>query len=109
MGSIPNRFYSGWCSNAGNPRSHVLHYIIRTIRNISDYEGGIIPEEVKTLEEYFNLDEQANEDPYYAIYITFKFDIPKGTIKVFETNDLKTAIFVVEELSGNKVIEDDIV
>lgn len=108
MVSIPNRFYNGWCSNEGNPRSHIIHYIIRTIRDLSDYEGNTIPEEVKTLEEYFNLDEESVGDPYYAVYASFKFDFKSGPIKIFEGDDLKTAIFLVETLSGNKVIENDL-
>lgn len=105
MVSIPNRFYRGWCSNEGNPRSHILHYHISTIRDLSDYEGGTIPEEVNSLEEYFNLDEEAIGDPYYAVYASFKFDFKTGPVKIFEGDDLKTAIFIVENLSGNKVIE----
>jgi len=105
VASIPNRFYKGWCSNEGNPRSHILHYHISTIRDLSDYEGGTIPEEVNSLEEYFNLDQEAIGDPYYAVYATFRFDIQRGPIKIFEGDDLKTAIFIVENLSGNKVIE----
>jgi hypothetical protein len=105
MKIYPNRFYRGWCSNEGNSRSHILHYHISTIRNLPDYEGGLIPEEVKSLEEYFNLDEEAEGEPYYAIYATFKFDIPRGSIQIFETNDLREAIFLVENITGNKVIE----
>lgn len=108
MVSYPNRLFNGWCSNEGNPRSHILHYHIRTVRDITDYNGGTIPEEVETLEEYFNTDLMSNDDPYYAVYATFKMDIPKGPIKIFETPDLKVAVYIVEQLSGNKVIEDEI-
>jgi hypothetical protein len=107
MTTIPNRFYRGWCSNEGNDRSHILHYVIETIRDLSDYGGGVIPEEVKSLEEYFNLDEEAVDDPYYGIYATFKYDIKSGRIKIFETPELKVAIFIVEQLTGNKVKEID--
>jgi hypothetical protein len=72
---------------------------------LPDYEGGLIPEEVKSLEEYFNLDEEAEGEPYYAVYATFRFDTQRGPIKIFEGDDLKTSIFIVENLSGNKVIE----
>ena len=105
MGSHPNKLFNGWCSNEGNTRSHILHYTIRTVRDLPDYEGGSIPEEVKTLEEYFNLDEESIGEPYYCVYATFKFDVPRGPIKIFESEDLRTAIFVVENLSGNKVQE----
>lgn len=108
MASCPNRLYRGWCSNEGNKQSHILHYHIHTIRNISDYNGGIIPEEVNSLEEYFNIDGLSLDDPYYAVYGTFKFDIPRGPVKIFETDELRVAIYIVEQLTGNKVKEDDI-
>lgn len=106
--SLPNKFYKGWCTNEGNSRSRILHYTIRTIRDLSDYEGGTIPEEVKTLEEYFNMDEMGVGDPYYAVYATFKFDVARGPIKVFETEELRSAIFVVESLTGNRIKEYEI-
>ena len=108
MVSCPNKLFRGWCSNEGNGRSAILHYHIYTLRDISDLEGGVIPEEVKSLEEYFNFDNLTQGEPYFAVYGTFKFDIPRGPIKIFETEDLKAAIFIVEQLTGNKVIEDEI-
>lgn len=108
MVSCPNKLFRGWCSNEGNGKSHILHYHIYTLRDITDYNGGSIPEEIHTLEEYFNFDGMSKSDPYYAVYGTFKFDIPRGPIKIFESEDLKSAIFIVQELSGNKVVEDEI-
>jgi hypothetical protein len=108
MVSYPNRFFKGWCSNEGNKRSHILHYHIYTLRDISDYNGGTIPEEVNSLEEYFNVDGLGLNESYYAVYATFKMDIQRGPIKIFETPDLKVAVYIVEQLSGNKVIEDEI-
>ena len=105
MVSYPNKLFKGWCSNEGNSRSHILHYHIYTLRDITDYNSGSIPEEINSLEEYFNMDGMTKGEPYYAIYGTFKFDIPRGPIKIFETEDLKTAIFIVEQLTGNKVVE----
>lgn len=105
MKSYPNKLFRGWCSNEGNGRSHILHYHIYTVRDITDYNGGSIPEEVNSLEEYFNFDGMTKGDPYYAIYGTFKLDIPRGPIKIFETEDLRAAIFIVESLTGNKVSE----
>jgi hypothetical protein len=107
MGSIPNRFYKGWCSNEGNSRSHILHYHICTIRDLPDYEGSTIPEEVISIEEYFNLDEEGIDEPYYAVYATFKFDFKRGPIKIFTTNELREAVFLVESLTGNRVLEKD--
>jgi hypothetical protein len=85
-----------------------FNYHIYTVRDITDYAGGSIPEEVNSFEEYFNADLLAKDDPYYAVYATFKMDIPRGPIKIFETPDLKVAVYVVEQLTGNKVKEDEV-
>lgn len=106
--TYPNRFFRGWCSNEGNPRSNILHYHIYTIRDISDYEGGSIPEEAKSIEEYFNVDGEGVGDPYYAVFGTFKMNISRGQIKLFETDRLKDAIFMVESITGNTVAEYDV-
>lgn len=108
MPSFPNKMFRGWCSNEGNSRSNILHYHIYTLRDITDYNGGTIPEEVHTLEEYFNFDNISINEPYYAIYGTFKFNIAKGPIKIFETDELRSAIYIVEQLTGNKVVEDEL-
>jgi hypothetical protein len=109
MASYPNKLFKGWCSNEGNQRSHILHYHITTVRNINDYNGGLILDEVNSLEEFYNIDGLSKDDePFYVISGTFKMDIPRGPIKIFETPDLKVAIFIVESLTGNKVAEQDV-
>ena len=108
MVSYPNRYFKGWSSNEGNPRSHILHYHIDTVRDISDYNGGLIPEEVNSLEEYFNVDGIGIDEPYYMVTGTFKFDFARTPIKILETSELKIAIDVVEQLTGNVIREDEV-
>lgn len=108
MNSTPNRLFKGWCSNEGNPQSHILHYEIITVRKLSDDRMDYYVEEVKTLEEYYNMDGMAIDDPFYSVVATFKLNVPRGSLKLFESDDLKSAIFIVQELSGNKVVENDI-
>jgi hypothetical protein len=109
MASYPNKLFKGWCSNEGNQRSNILHYHITTVRNINDYNGGLILDEVNSLEEFYNIDGLSKDDePFYVVSGTFKMDIPRGPIKIFETPDLKVAIFIVESLTGNKVAEQDV-
>lgn len=101
-----NRIFKGYCKNTGNEQSNILLYDILTIRDIYGYDGEIIPETVDNAEEYFNLDNLSAGDPYYAIYATFKTE-HKQT-KVFESEELRSAIFVVEQMTGNKVIENEV-
>ena len=107
MTSYPNRLFKGWCSNEGNNNSHILHYHIVTVRNINDYNGGTVLDEINSLEEFFNIDGIGVDDPFYVVSGTFKMNISRGPVKIFETPDLKVAVFVVESLTGNKVVEQD--
>jgi hypothetical protein len=101
-----NRIFKGYCENTGNERSNILLYDILTVRDIYDYDREIIPETVDTPEEYFNLDNLGVDEPYYAVYATFRSD--NKSIKIFESNELRSVIFVVEQLTGNEVIENEI-
>ncbi len=47
------------------------------------------------------------DEPYYAVYGSFKFDFVRSPIKILETPDLKVAIDIVEQLTGNKIKETD--
>lgn len=102
-----NRIFKGYCENTGNERSNILLYDILTIRNIYDYDREVIPEIVDNAEEYFNLDGLGASDPYYAVYATFK--TKHRPIKIFESDELRSVIFVVEQMTGNSVIENEIV
>lgn len=55
-----------------NNESSYSGFEIVTCRELSDYEGGTIIEEVKTAEEYLNADEQALDEPFYRVYAIYK-------------------------------------
>jgi hypothetical protein len=42
---------------------------------------------------------------FYTIYGSFKIDFVQSSFKITTTNDLQTAIALVEHLTGNKVSE----
>jgi hypothetical protein len=108
MTTYPNRLFKGWCSNEGNIRSNFLHYIISTVRIVYDSDGFIFKEEIKTLEEYFNIDNRSVDDPFYTIYGSFKFDFVRSALVIGEYENLTQAIDMAECLSGHKVQEYDI-
>lgn len=104
MKNIPNSLYDGWSSNRGNDQSEFIYYRILTIRDIkNDYET--IPEEIKNLEEYYNIDGFGIDDPYYVIYGVYKIDIPKTMKKIGEFLNLKEAIQALTSITGNDVQE----
>ena len=102
-----NRIFKGYCENTGNERSNILLYDILTIRDIYSNDGEIIPETVDSPEEYFNLDNLSASEPYYAVYATFK--TKHRPVKIFESDELRSVIFVVEQMTGNSVIENETV
>lgn len=99
-----NRFFHGFCSNEGNNRSSFRYYIIETIRNISDYEGGSILETVNKLEDFYFDDDRIGE-PFYAVFGSFKTGFPKSSMLVGTFENLSQAIDLVESLTGNYVKE----
>lgn len=107
MVSYPNRFFHGWCSNEGNPRSHFSHYIIETVHDLMDYEGGTIPETIKRMEDYYIFDERIDE-PYYVIYGSLKSDFKQSTKFIAAFEELKRAIQLVQHFTGNEIIETDL-
>jgi hypothetical protein len=101
---MSNRFYQGFCPNTGNSCSHFRGFDIVTEREITDYEGGSILESVKSAEDYYD-DEGMVGEVFYTIYGSFKIDFVQSSFKITTTNDLQTAIALVEHLTGNKVSE----
>lgn len=107
MVSYPNRFFHGFCPNNGNVKSHFRHYIIETVHDIPDYEGGTIPETVNRMEDYYVYDDRVGE-PYYMVYGSFKPDFVQCAKLIATFDDLKEAIELAEHLSGNVVSETDV-
>ena len=107
MTSYPNRFFHGFCSNNGNNNSHFRQYIIESVHDISDYEGGTIPETIKKMEDYYFSEERVGE-PYYVIYGSLKTDFKESSKFIAAFEDLKRVIELVEHLTGNKIEETDL-
>lgn len=99
-----NRFYHGYCRNTGNARSNIQHFIIETVKNIPDYTGGSIVETVNEMEDFYFDDERIG-DPYYAVYATLKAGFNRPSILVATFTSLARAIDLVENITGNYMIE----
>ncbi|NBU33521.1 hypothetical protein EB118_10315 [bacterium] len=99
-----NRFYQGFCLNTGNNASHFRSFEIITEREITDYEGGVIVESIKSAEEYYD-DEEMIGEPFYAVYGSFKIGFVQSSSKILVTDNLEEAISIVEHLTGNKAQE----
>lgn len=101
-----NRYYHGYCRNNGNLKSSVNYYIIETVNEITDYEGGGVVETINSMEDFYFDDERIG-DPFYAIYATLKEGSTKRSILISTKDSLDDAIYLVQSLSGNHMIETD--
>lgn len=83
-----------------NSESFYVGFEIITCREISDYEGGTIIEEVRNAEEYLNADEAALDDPFYRVFGIFDLTRKRAIADFF---DPKEAAKFLNELTGRKV------
>ena len=99
-----NRFFHGFCKNTGNNSSNFSFYIIETVRNISDYNGGIIVETVNKIEDFYFDDNRIGE-PFYAVFGTFKDNLNRSSMLIGTFENLSQAIDIIENITGNHVRE----
>lgn len=107
MTTQPNRFFHGFATNDGNPKSHFKLFYIETVHDISDYNGGSIIERVSRMEDYYFNEERVDE-PYYVVYASLKDHFNESSKFIGAFDQLNMAISLVEHLTGNKVTETDV-
>ena len=114
--SCDGKLINAYIANPNN-ESEYRGFEIVTCREISDYEGGTIIEEVKTAEEYLNADEEALDDPFYRILAVYRPETYGKTSDEKQSidNDLsrrraigdfyqiEEAVIFLQELTGRKV------
>jgi hypothetical protein len=108
MVSFPNKFYRGIVhSDPDFKHPNFRFLIVDTVKEVQDEYGewylDIFQEKTD-----FLLHDHALGGVFYCVYGSYWIDIPKSPIKLAETNDLKEAIHIAEEIMGSKIIEKDI-
>lgn len=104
MKELNNRFFHGYCSNDGNPKSHFRYFIVETVQELTDHEGGTIFETVNNMEDFY-FNEERIDQPFYAVYGSFKIDFKTSSRLIGTYSSLSQAISLVENLTGNFVKE----
>ena len=102
MTSKSNRLCNAYVDHTSE-KSMIKRFEIITCRELSDYGGGTIIEEVKTAEEFLNTDEEAVDEPFYRVFAIFKDGYCKTRKAIGDFNNIKEAAVFLEELTGNKV------
>lgn len=107
MVSYPNKFFHGLSLNDGNSRSFFKYYTIESVHEISDYNGDTVVDTIQRMEDYYFYDNRIGE-PYYIIYGVTKNNPDSSTKFIAAFQDLKRAINIVENLTGNIVQETEL-
>ena len=51
-----------------NPKSPISHFILMTLREYNDYDGGTYIDEIKSINDFVDNSYKAIDDPFYRIY-----------------------------------------
>jgi len=85
-----------------NPHSPIDHFLLTTVREYDDYEGGTYIDEIRTSSEFLEKDKDAYSDPFYQIYGSIRYDpngVP-GTVFLAEFYSIDKAKTFLYYLTG---------
>ena len=97
-----NRLCNAFALNTNN-KSVIKGFEIITCREMNDYNGGTIIEEIKTAEDFLDTDEFGLDVPFYRVFAVYKKDYHKSRRAIGDYYDIKEATSFIEELTGNPV------
>lgn len=86
-----------------NPKSPIEGFEIITCRELSDYEGGTVLEEIKTAEEFLNADEEAIDEPFYRIFAVYKQETGRSKKAIADFYNIKQATSFLQDLTGTDI------
>ncbi|MEB3201395.1 MAG: hypothetical protein VKK05_01105 [Synechococcus sp.] len=83
-----------------NPKSPIEGFEIVTCRELPDYNGGTILEEVRTAEEFLNADEEALDHPFYRVFAVYRKETNRSKKAIADFYDVRHAMFFIQDLTG---------
>jgi hypothetical protein len=86
-----------------NPKSPIAGFEIVTCRELPDYEGGTILEEVKTAAEFLNTDEKAIDEPFYRVFAVYKRETERSKKAIGDFYHIKQATSFLHDLTGTNI------
>ena len=98
----PNRLCNAFALNT-NKYSVIRGFEIITCREMNDYQGGTIIQEIKTAEDFLDTDEFSLDDPFYRIFAIYKKEYYRSRRAIGDYYDIKEATSFIEELTGSSV------
>ena len=99
---MSNTLCNGRVKN-NNPKSPIEYFLLVTVREFSDYEGGSYIDEIKSAEQFLDSEEEGLDDPYYQIYgERYSHDTEYKSIFLGEFYDLDKALNFLYYLTGEE-------
>lgn len=100
--SRSNRLCNGFTLNTNN-KSVIKGFEIITCREMNDYGGGTMIQELKTAEDFLDTDEFGIDDAFYRVFAVYKKNYFRTRKAIGDYYDVKEAMTFIEELTGNPV------
>lgn len=97
-----NRLCNAFTLNTNN-RSVIKAFEITTCREVNDYQGGTIIEQLKTAEDFLGTEDEGIDEPFYRVFAVYKDDYFRSRKAIGDYYDVKEAMTFIEELTGNPV------
>lgn len=97
------KLVNSYTPNTHNDKSYFKAYEIATCREIPDYDGGTIIEEVRTAEEFLNTDEIAIDEPFYRVFGVYRDEYGKTRKALGDFYNVTDASVFIQEITGVQV------
>ena len=98
----PNKLCNAFVLNT-NSKSVIRGFEIVTCREMNDYIGGSIIQEIKTADDFLDTYVFAYDDPFYRIFAVYKKDYFRARRAIADFYHIKEAMTLLEEITGNPV------
>lgn len=86
-----------------NSKSPIEGFEIITCRELSDYQGGTVLEEVKTAEEFLNADEISIDEPFYRVFAVYRKETGRNKRAIGDFYNIQSATSLLQDLTGTDV------
>ena len=100
--SRSNRLCNAYIPNT-NPKSHYAGFMISTVLELADPEGGTFIETVESGEEFLDLLPESLDDPFYRVVAVYKEGYYRASRIIAEFFSINEAISLIQELTGSNV------
>jgi len=97
------KLVNSYTPNTHNDKSYFKAYEIVTCREIPDYDGGTIIEEVRTAEEFLNADEISIDEPFYRVFGVYRPEYYKTRKALGDFYNVSDASTFIQEITGVSV------